>query len=149
MSVDIPYVTISIGPTVNFASETTISSIVASIPPPERAQWQKSKDRNVFHNIDVRKSKYFGSNVIPTSPLLVIPKTTFDDKLYYRLQILNKIWESISNDEYLNVTGSMSFKHIPPPDQNGDIFVYFSRNKQFHFLFILREDLNHIQLPLK
>lgn len=127
---DVPCVTIYIEPTVNFASETIISSTVSSTLPPERAQWLRSKDRNVFHKIDVTKLKYFGSNVHPTCPRLVIPKTTFGDKLYYRLQLVNKFGESISNDEYLNVTGSMYLKHIPQSDQNWCYMYYCVLNAE-------------------
>nr|XP_034318682.1 uncharacterized protein LOC105324463 isoform X2 [Crassostrea gigas] len=104
---DVPCVEISIKPTVHFASDTTITSIVTSMPPPEKAQWQKSKHRIGFSEVDVTKSKYFGSNASPQCPSLVIPKTTFDDIGYYRLQISNKLGLNVSNSVYLNVTGSL------------------------------------------
>lgn len=110
MFVDVPCVEISIKPTVHFASDTTITSIVTSMPPPEKAQWQKSKHRIDFSEVDVTKSKYFGSNASPQCPSLVIPKTTFDDIGYYRLQISNKLGLNVSNSVYLNVTGSMFFQ---------------------------------------
>uniref|UniRef100_A0A8W8NTZ8 Ig-like domain-containing protein n=1 Tax=Magallana gigas TaxID=29159 RepID=A0A8W8NTZ8_MAGGI len=106
---DCPCVDISIkpGPTVHFASNTKITAIVMSTPQPEKAQWQKSKDGNVFLALDVKRSKYFGSNSSPGCPCLVIPKTTFNDIGYYRLQISNKLGVNVSNIVYLKVTGSL------------------------------------------
>lgn len=111
MFVDVPCVAIAIKSPVHFASDTTITSTVTSMPPPENAQWQKCKYENDFSELEVTKSKYFGSNVSPECPLLIIPKTTFDDTLYYRLQISNKIGVNVSNIVHLNVTGSMFFQN--------------------------------------
>lgn len=111
MFTDVPCIAILTKPTVHFASDTTITSIVTSKPQPEKAQWQNSKNGNDFYEIDVTDSKYFGSNVSPECPRLVIPKTTFDDMLYYRLQITNKIGVNVSNAVYLKVTGSTSFQN--------------------------------------
>lgn len=113
MFAGVPCVAISIKPTVHFASKASITSIVTSMPQPEKAQWQNSKNGNNFSELDVTKSKYFGSNVSPECPLLVIPKTTFDDNLYYRLQISNKLGVNVSNIVNLKVTGSMSFCSFP------------------------------------
>lgn len=96
-------------PKVHFGSKATITAVVSSTPSPEHVKWQKSKDGNNFYCLDVTKSNYYGSNDAPLKPLLVIPKATFDDKLYYRLLVRNKIRESVSDAVYLNVTGSMFF----------------------------------------
>lgn len=109
MFVDVPCIEISTKSPVHFASDTTLTSSVSSMPPPKKAVWQKSKNGNDFSELVVTKSKYFGSNVSPECPRLVIPKTTFDDRLYYRLQISNKLGVNVSNIVYLKVTGSMSF----------------------------------------
>lgn len=106
---DVPSVNIEVNPTVYFGSKATITAVVSSSPPPEQVRWQKSKDGNNFHCIDITKPNYYGSNDIPSKPLLQIPKATFDDKLYYRLLVRNKIRESISDTVQLNVTGSMIF----------------------------------------
>lgn len=111
MFVDVPYVAISIKSPVHFASDTTITSIVTSMPPPEKAKWQKSKHGNDFSELEVTKSKYFGSDVGPECPRLIIPQTTFDDMLYYRLRISNKLGVNVSNTVHLNVTGSMFFQN--------------------------------------
>lgn len=109
MFLDVPSVDIQVNPTVYFGSKAIISAVVSSSPPPEQVKWQRSKDGNNFHCIDITKPNYYGSNDIPSKPLLVIPKATFDDKLYYRLLVRNKIRESISDAVCLNVTGSMTF----------------------------------------
>lgn len=96
-------------PTVCFGCKATITANVSSTPSAEHVTWQKSKDGNDFHCIDITKPKYYGSNDTPFQPLLVIPKASFEDKLYYRLLVKNKITESISDKVYLNVTGSMNF----------------------------------------
>lgn len=83
--------------------------MVSSTPPPQQIKWQKSRDGINFHCIDITKPKYYGSNNISLKPLFVIPKATFDDKVYYRLLVRNKIRESISDTVHLNVTGSMFF----------------------------------------
>lgn len=62
---------------------------------------------NSFVRIDIEKPNYFGSNLTPKSPVLVIPKATFDDKGYYRLSIWNKFGENVSNTIELKITGSM------------------------------------------
>nr|XP_034321578.1 uncharacterized protein LOC105323062 [Crassostrea gigas] len=103
---DVPIVDIEVNPTVYFGSKATIRAVVSSTPPPEQVIWQKSKDGNNFYSIDITKPNYYGSNDIPSKPLLVIPKATFDDKLNYRLLVRNKTRESISETVHLNVTGS-------------------------------------------
>lgn len=71
-------------------------------------QWQKSNDGITYEYIDINEAKYYGSRLDPESPKLVITKTTFEDMLYYRLFIWNKIGESYSNASHLKVTGSMT-----------------------------------------
>lgn len=104
---DVPSVEIETDSKVCFGSKTTFRSKVSSIPSSKKVEWQTSKDETDYHCIDIEDPKYYGSNAIPECPLLVIPKITFDDKLYYRLVVLNKIGGGISNTVKINVTGSM------------------------------------------
>lgn len=101
-----PSVKILVDSSVCFGSTTTIKSEISSTPEPNKIEWQKSKDGIDFHCIE--KPLYFRSTDIFTSPTYVIPKTTFTDKLHYRLLVWNEIGESVSNTVYLNVTGSMA-----------------------------------------
>jgi hypothetical protein len=88
-------------------SETKIDSVVAACPPPERVSWQKSRDSVTFEPINMDNPKYYGSQGDPSNPILIFRKVTFDDRLYYRLLVWNKIGQSISNTVYLKVTGGM------------------------------------------
>lgn len=88
-----------------FGSETIIKSVVSSTPTPEKTEWQKSKDETDFDLIG-KPDIYLGSNENYKNPFLVIPKTTFADKLFYRLWVWNRVGKSASNTFYLNVTGS-------------------------------------------
>lgn len=90
-----------------FGSETIIKSVVSSTLAPEQTEWQKSKDGTDFHLIR-RSYIYLESTEHFKNPFLVIPKTTFADKLFYRLWVWNRVGKSASNRLYLNVTGSMA-----------------------------------------
>lgn len=68
-------------------------------------KWQKSIDGDTFQELDIGETKYYGSSIDPHCPKLVIRKTTFEDTLYYRLQVWNKIGESFSNTSFIKVTG--------------------------------------------
>lgn len=103
---EVPSVKIIVDSSVCFGSTTTIKSEVLSTPKPQKIEWQKSKDGTKF--LSTEKPILFNSTDIFTSPSYVIPKTTFTDKLYYRLLVWNEIGESVSNTVYLNVTGSMA-----------------------------------------
>lgn len=103
---DIPSVKIFEDSSVCFGSETTIRSVISSTPPPEKIEWQKSMDEVNFSCI--RYAKYPQSTNKSTCPSFVIKKTSFDDRLFYRLLVWNGIGESVSNTVFLNVTGSMS-----------------------------------------
>lgn len=103
---DIPSVKIFEDSSVCFGSETTIRSVISSTPPPEKIEWEKSMDEVNFSCI--RYAKYPQSTDNSTCPSIVIKKTSFDDRLFYRLLVWNAIGESVSNTVYLNVTGSMS-----------------------------------------
>lgn len=104
---DVPNVKIFEVSPVCFGYETTIQSEVSSILQLDKYEWQKSKDGNDFQCIGERE--YFGNTDILTCPIHVIPKTTFADKLYYRLLVWNGVGESVSNTIFLNVTGSMTW----------------------------------------
>lgn len=93
---------------IHVGSEIKIMSIDISNPPADKFEWQKSKDGKVFASIDITKPKYFGSNRTSKHPILVIPKATFEDKLYYRLVLWNKFGEDVSNTVDINITGSMT-----------------------------------------
>lgn len=81
--------------------KTTIKPTVVSCPPPNKVQWQSSNDGKTFNEINISKSH----SLSPESPLLVIPYTTFDDMLYYRLRLWNELGDQFSNTLYLKVTG--------------------------------------------
>lgn len=105
---DVPNATISTDNSeVVFGSETKVKSLVASCPKPDGVEWQKSKDGNFFLGIDINKPHYHGSSLNSESPLLLISKTVFDDVLYYRLHVWNKIGEHFSDPLFLDVKGSM------------------------------------------
>lgn len=103
---DVPIASISTDLNVMFGSRTIIKSEVFSCPPHDGAEWQNSDDGKMFRQIDISKPQYYGSSSYPKPPLLIIPHTTFDDMLYYRLHVRNKIGDQFSNTLYLNVTGS-------------------------------------------
>jgi hypothetical protein len=90
-----------------FGKETKIDSTIETCPPLEGALWQKSSDLVTFEEMDMKNPKYFGSTSDIANPVLKFAKPTFSDRLYYRLQVWNKIGESYSNTVYLNVTGGM------------------------------------------
>lgn len=71
-------------------------------------EWQKSIDRHNFSSIDVEDPKHEGSSPDPKLPLLVITNTTFEDVLYYRLRVWNRIGEIFSNTLHLNVKRGIS-----------------------------------------
>lgn len=89
-----------------FGEEAKIDAVLSSFPPLEGASWQKSSDSVTFENIDIDHQKYYGSKTDPTEAVLTFTNATFDDMLYYRLHVWNKIGESVSNVVHLNVTGS-------------------------------------------
>lgn len=91
----------------NFGSNTIITSRISSFPSLEGMEWQKSIDGNTFNCTDISQPRYKGSRIEPESPLLVIPKTTFEDKLHYRLLVWNIFGRCISGPLPLIVTGSM------------------------------------------
>lgn len=68
-------------------------------------KWLKSIDGDTFQELDIGETKYYGSIIDPHCPTLVIRKTTFEDMLYYRLQLWNKIGENFSNISFIKVTG--------------------------------------------
>lgn len=68
-------------------------------------KWLKSIDGDTFQELDIGETKYYGSIIDPHCPALVIRKTTFEDMLYYRLQLWNKIGENFSNISFIKVTG--------------------------------------------
>lgn len=103
----VPTVKLSIDSTFLFGSRAILNAEVSATPFPENAKWQKSKDGNNFHCINITNLKYYGSKDIPESPVLVVSNISFEDKLHYRLLVTNKIGDGISDTVYFNVTGSM------------------------------------------
>lgn len=95
---------------VYFGSKTTIKAGILSTPPTVKVEWQKSKNGNDFYCINTTEEKYSGSKnfLIPESEsaILVILRTTFDDMLFYRLMVWNRIGVNFSNTVELKVTGS-------------------------------------------
>uniref|UniRef100_A0A8W8NZT4 Ig-like domain-containing protein n=1 Tax=Magallana gigas TaxID=29159 RepID=A0A8W8NZT4_MAGGI len=106
---DIPKAEIETASKVFVGSKTIFKPLISSCPSPIGVEWQKSIDRKNFTCINVRDSKYKGSSFSPKSPLLVITNTTFEDVLYYRLRVWNRIGENFSNELRLNVTGKPPF----------------------------------------
>lgn len=105
---DVPNATISTDNSeVVFRSETKVKSLVVSCPKPDGVEWQKSKDGKIFLDIDIKKPHYHGSSRNSEYPLLLISNTVFEDMLYYRLHVWNKIGEHFSDPIYLDVKGSM------------------------------------------
>lgn len=105
---DIPRAELSVESNGFFGSKATIRCMIFSCPLPEKIQWQKSKDKRDFLTIDITAPAYIGSTDDNKSAILVIPKISFDDKLFYRILVWNKIGQNYSNIIYLNVTGSMN-----------------------------------------
>lgn len=104
---DVLSVKIFVNSPVCFGSKTIIKSEVSSTTTPEKIEWQKSKDGIDFHLIG-KPDIYLESTEHFKNPFLVIPKTTFADKLFYRLWVWNRVGNNTSNTLYLNVTGSMA-----------------------------------------
>lgn len=102
---DVPSAKLLTDSEVMLGLKTTIKPTVVSCPPPNKVQWQSSNDGKTFYQINISKSHYYGSSLSPESPLLVIPYTTFDDMLYYRLRLWNELGDQFSNTLYLKVTG--------------------------------------------
>lgn len=105
---EIPSAELSVESNGFFGSKATIRCMFLSCPLPEKVRWQKSKDKRVFLTIDITAPEYSGSRDVPKSAILVIPQISFDDKLFYRLLVWNKIGQNYSNIIHLNVTGSMN-----------------------------------------
>nr|XP_034324490.1 uncharacterized protein LOC117689028 isoform X4 [Crassostrea gigas] len=129
-------------------SKTTINCRISSCPSPEEVQWQKSSNGTTFSSVDVKDPKYHGSNEDLCTPFLIIPKTTFDDCLYYRIIVRNKIGECKSDTFFLEVTGdrpnisnmACNLKDAHSVRLNCDVFlnekspqlqeVFWTKNKQ-------------------
>lgn len=103
---DEPSAEISTKTTVVHGSETRFSCLILSCPSPEEIEWQKSCDGNTFYRIDINELKYHRSNEDPISPVLCLPKTTFDDQQFYRIFVRNKIGVCMSNTHFLEVIGN-------------------------------------------
>lgn len=103
---DVPNAKISTEQQTYIGSETMFTSRIVSCPSPDGVEWQQSNDGKTFDSIIISKPKYYGSSCDPKSPLLIIPKVTFEDKLYYRLLVWNKIGKQYSNTVFLDVKGS-------------------------------------------
>lgn len=103
---DVPYAEISTEQQIFFGSKTTITSKISSCPCPDGVEWQKSNDGKTFDCINISQPTYYGSSCNPESPLLLIPKVSPKDRLYYRLQLWNKIGYQYSNAVYIDATGS-------------------------------------------
>lgn len=108
---DVPSVKIFVDSPVCFGSRSTIKSEVSSTTRLEKIEWKKSEDGIDFHCTENPIHSKSTANF--TSPCYVIPKTTFNDKLYYRLLVWNENEEGDSNTVFLNVTGSMALFQVP------------------------------------
>lgn len=106
---DVPKANISTEPRSFYGSYISILSQVVSCPAPDGIQWQKSIDGLKFQNIDISKAKYHGRSLNSMSPSLEMKQISFDDKLFYRLHVWNKIGERVSNTVFL---GCMYINHF-------------------------------------
>ena len=71
----------------DFGKTVRFSGVIeASLEFPTDARWQKIRNGNVPHNLDLNNEKYLGSDGLSPS-LLVINTVDFDDAGDYRLQV--------------------------------------------------------------
>lgn len=103
---DVPFATIRNESYASCGQMAKLESEISSCPSPNEAYWQKSSDGQEFDIIDIGEPKYKGSSTNPSSPLLLIPKTTLNDQLFYQLFVRNILGEHTSNKLYLKVEGS-------------------------------------------
>lgn len=148
---DVPNVEISTEQQIYFGSKTTLTSKVLSCPSPDGVEWQESNSGQTFDSIDITKPKYYGSSCNPKSPLLVMPKVTFIEKLNYRLLVWNKIGEQYSNTVFLDVIGSTYslFWILTFIYKSGSKLLFFHRVWLLNaFIVIVVHQLFVICLPL-
>lgn len=79
--IDVPNATIFKETIVYCGSSTELSAQISSCPSPDEVKWQRSSDGNSFNYIDIDEPEYFRSTNDTLSPLLRIPKATFDVQL--------------------------------------------------------------------
>ncbi|XP_062566132.1 uncharacterized protein LOC134228497 [Saccostrea cucullata] len=106
---EIPTITMPQEVEVPFGSTAVLQPMIQAFPDIEAIEWQKSRrmDPNAeeFEIIDVTSPKYSRSTLDPKHPKLIINETTFDDNLFFRLVVVNKVGRS-SSCTFLHVTGS-------------------------------------------
>lgn len=107
LKIDIPSVSIVGNLQVTVGNAVTIKGIIQSCPTRVSAIWQKNGklDMEDFENLDIDDSKYLGSKNDPEHPILVIPKTTHEDEIYYRLVVSNGMGQGSSNAICLELIG--------------------------------------------
>lgn len=92
---------------VTVGNPITIKPSIQSCPTPISAMWQKRSGNTTeeFEMLDINDSKYFGSEVGLEDPRLIIPETTHEDGIYYRLIVSNGLGQSTSNTAFLKLIG--------------------------------------------
>ncbi|XP_055999938.1 uncharacterized protein LOC130048001 [Ostrea edulis] len=94
---------------VTVGNPITIKPSIQSCPTPISAMWQKRSGNTTeeFEMLDINDSKYFGSEVGLEDPRLIIPETTHEDGIYYRLIVSNGLGQSTSNTAFLKLIGEV------------------------------------------
>ncbi|XP_061170572.1 uncharacterized protein LOC133179911 [Saccostrea echinata] len=106
---DLPALTMPKEVEVPYGSVAVFEPVIQACPPPECVEWQKSKYMDLnsekFKIIDFTSPKYSGSSLDPTDSKLIINDTTFEDSLFYRLVVKNRVGKS-SCSTFLNIVGT-------------------------------------------
>ncbi|XP_056000008.1 uncharacterized protein LOC130048042 [Ostrea edulis] len=114
IDLNIPSVSIVGNLQVTVGNAVTIKGIIQSCPTRVSAIWQKNGklDLEDFENLDIDDSKYLGSKNDPEHPILVIPKTTHEDEIYYRLVVSNGMGQGSSNAICLELIGDVPSLYV-------------------------------------
>lgn len=107
LKIDLPSVSIAEDLQVAVGNPVIIKATIQSCPTSVSAIWQKNGklDLEDFENLDIDDFKYLGSKNDPEDPILVIPKTTPEDGIYYRILVSNGMGQRSSNIICLKVIG--------------------------------------------
>ena len=91
----------------DYGKKVRFSGVIeAKLEFPTDARWQKVRNGNDVHNLDLEDEKYSGSDGL-SPPLLVINTVDFDDAGDYRLQVkISTGWCSSSTVTLPHVYGS-------------------------------------------
>ncbi|XP_055999929.1 uncharacterized protein LOC125676249 isoform X3 [Ostrea edulis] len=109
IDLNLPSVSIAEDLQVAVGNPVIIKATIQSCPTSVSAIWQKNGklDLEDFENLDIDDFKYLGSKNDPEDPILVIPKTTPEDGIYYRILVSNGMGQRSSNIICLKVIGDV------------------------------------------